>query len=128
MAINTFEDLICWQQSRVLVGLVYNLTQGTNFKKDYGLTDQIRRAAVSIMSNIAEGFGRGGNKELLQFLFIAKGSLAEVRSLLYLAKDLKYIDDRAFTSASVKALELNRVITAFIKSIKSHDRKDLKSM
>jgi four helix bundle protein len=104
------------------------MTQGPRFKKDYALTDQIRRAAVSVMSNIAEGFGRGGNKEFAQYLFIAKGSLAEVRSILYVAKDLKYIDDTAFTTASTSASELNRIIAGLIKSIRNRQLSDLKSL
>jgi four helix bundle protein len=74
MAVKNFEDLNVWQQARQLTQEVYRLTKTENFLKDFGLWDQIRRAAVSVMSNIAEGFERGGNQEFLQFLYIAKGS------------------------------------------------------
>ncbi|MDA8099864.1 MAG: four helix bundle protein [Nitrospiraceae bacterium] len=128
MAIKTFEDLICWQRSRELVRLVYRLTQSVQFQKDFGLKDQIRRAAVSVMSNIAEGFGRGGNKELAQYLYIAKGSLAETRSILYVALDLHYIDEKAFSAANAATQEIHTIITAFIKSIRNRSTPDLKSM
>jgi len=111
-----------------LVNLIYGMTQNGRFEKDYGLKDQIRRAAVSVMSNIAEGFGRGGNRELMQFLYIAKGSLAEVRSILYVAQDLDYIDGKTFTAASAKAQDISNIVTAFIKSIKTRSTGDLKSM
>lgn len=89
--IRGFEDAVIWQHSRALVGLIYQITGKAPLSKDYAFRDQLQRAAVSIMSNIAEGFERGGNKELLHFLFIAKGSTAEVRSLLCVAADLHYM-------------------------------------
>ncbi|MHB8845876.1 MAG: four helix bundle protein [Nitrospirota bacterium] len=127
MSIKCFEDIICWQQARKLVSTIYDLTSSVKFNKDFGLKDQIQRASVSVMSNIAEGFGRGGNKELVQYLFIAKGSLAEVRSLLYVAKDLSYINESSFSTASKIASETDRLIGAFIKSIKIANKGDLRS-
>ena len=95
-AFKTFEEINAWQNARVLVKDVYALTRCGDFCKDYGLKDQIQRAAVSICSNIAEGFERRGNKELINFLWIAKGSAAEVCSQLYNARDLGYITDEQF--------------------------------
>ena len=128
MAIKSFEDLICWQRSRELVRLIYRMTQSARFEKDFGLKDQIRRSAVSVMSNIAEGFGRGGNKELTQYLYIAKGSLAETRSILYVALDMNYIDEKGFQTARTVTQEIHNIITAFIKSIKNRSTTDLKAM
>jgi four helix bundle protein len=91
MNIKKFEDLEIWQLSRQLTGQVYNVTKDSSFSKDIGLVNQIRRASVSIMPNIAEGFERGSNKEFIQFLYIAKGSSGELRSQLYIALDQDYI-------------------------------------
>lgn len=87
-----FEDIEAWQKARDLVRRVYHISQGSEFSRDYALKDQMRRAAISIMSNIAEGFERNGNKEFIHFLSIAKGSAGEVRSQLYVALDQRYID------------------------------------
>ena len=91
MAIKYFEDLEVWKEARHLTRQVYQLTSNSKFSKDFGLRDQIQRAAVSIMSNIAEGFERGGNQEFIQFLYIAKGSCGEVRAQLYVALDQGYV-------------------------------------
>ena len=91
---NYFEDLEVWKTARELTNRIYGITANGSFLKDSGLRDQIRRAAVSIMSNIAEGYERSGNQELIQFLSIAKGSSGEVRSQLYVAMDQEYIDKR----------------------------------
>ena len=94
MAILYFEDLEIWKCARELTNIIYLLTNNSTFSRDFGLRDQIRRASVSIMSNIAEGYERGGNQELMQFLSIAKGSCGEVRCQLYVAIDQKYLDKR----------------------------------
>jgi four helix bundle protein len=86
-----FEDLEIWKQARDLTSKIYHITSGKDFARDFGLKDQIRRAAVSVMSNIAEGYERGGNQEFIQFLSIAKGSCGEVRCQLYVAGDQGYI-------------------------------------
>lgn len=91
MAVKYFEDLEIWKEARRLTHQVYQATQDAGFAKDFGLRDQIQRAAVSVMSNVAEGFERGGNQEFTQFLYIAKGSCGEVRSQLYVALDQGYI-------------------------------------
>ena len=96
MTIKYFEDLEVWKEARHLNRQVYQITQDTVFSRDFGLRDQIRRAAVSVMSNIAEGFERGGNKEFIQFLYIARGSCGEVRSQLYVAFDQGYIGQGVF--------------------------------
>ena len=87
MSVKQFEDLETWKDARRLTQAIYCLTITEKFSKDFGLRDQIRRAAVSIMSNIAEGFERGGNQEFTQLLYVAKGSCGEVRSQLYVALD-----------------------------------------
>lgn len=88
--VRCFEDFKIWQDARLLVNQVYLYTAGV---KDYGFNDQVRRAAVSVMNNIAEGYEAGGNVMFKKFLQISRGSCGEVRSMLYLAKDLKYIDE-----------------------------------
>jgi len=94
--IEKFEDLIAWQKARELTKNIYKINRQGEFNKDFGLRDQIRRASVSIMSNVAEGFERGGRSEFHQFLVIAKGSCAELRSHLYVALDADYIDEQTF--------------------------------
>lgn len=93
MAVHRFEDLIAWQRARVLAREVYGITAREPFRKDFGLTGQIQRAAVSTMANIAEGFEKGRPAEFGRYLDIARGSLAEVRSHLYIALDVGYISD-----------------------------------
>jgi four helix bundle protein len=94
--VRTFEDLAVYQKARALVKEVYRVSRVGRFAKDFGLVDQVRRAAVSIVSNIAEGFERGGNAELIQFLYVAKGSCGEVRAQLTVAADQEYIDAETF--------------------------------
>ena len=94
--VERFEDIEAWKRSRVLTKKVYDCTKQRGFDKDFGLKDQIRRASVSTMSNIAEGFERGGNQEFLQFLATAKGSSGEVRAQLYVALDQGYISQQQF--------------------------------
>jgi four helix bundle protein len=122
-----FEDLAFWQQGRELTKAIYALTQKDGFAKDYGLKDQIQRAAVSVMSNIAEGFSRGTNVEFLQFLFIAKGSLSEVQSQLYVALDLAYITQDEFRQVYAKADQVAKTMNAFIQSVKRTGRSGLRA-
>ena len=91
MTVQNFEDLNVWKQARLLIQEVYRLTKTEKFSRDFGLRDQIQRAAISVMSNIAEGFERGGNQEFTQFLYVAKASCGEVRSQLYVALDQGYV-------------------------------------
>ena len=122
MIAKKFEDLIFWQRARELTKLIYSYTKNGSFHKDFGLKDQIRRAAVSTMANIAEGFGRGGNREFAQFLFIAKGSLTEAQSHLCVALDQEYIDEKKFKAASDKADEVIRLMNAFLMSIENGNK------
>lgn len=89
--IEKFEDLIAWQKARELTKEIYKVTKSGEFARDFGLRDQIRRASVSVMSNLAEGFERGRTTEFHQYLSIAKGSCAEVRCQLYIAWDAEYL-------------------------------------
>ena len=122
--IERFEDLIAWQKARQLVSDIYRITAHGEFAKDFGLRDQIRRAAVSVMSNIAEGFDRGSRSEFHQFLVIAKASCAEVRSQLYVAQDVGYINQENFNTANNNTSELSRIIGGLRAAIqKQRDQK-----
>ena len=114
-----FEDMDIWQQARGVTKAIYFHSQHGGFARGFGLRDQIRRAAVSIMSNIAEGFERGPNKEFIQFLYIAKGSSGEVRSQLYVAFDLGYIDKDTFETIRADLLSLSKQISGFIQYLQS---------
>ena len=115
--IERFEDLIAWQKSRELTATIYKTTGEGNFSKDFALRDQIRRAAVSVMSNIAEGFERKGSKEFHQFLIIAKASCAEVRSQLYVALDVGYINNNIFEDLYEKSVEVSKIISGLRTSV-----------
>ncbi len=108
--IEEFEELIAWQKARELTREVYRVTRQGVFAKDYGLSGQIQRAAVSIMSTIAEGFERGNPREFHQFLSVAKASCAEVRSQLYVALDAGYLDQTSFQELMRLAKETGKVI------------------
>jgi four helix bundle protein len=108
--IDKFEDLIAWQKARELTRNIYEITRTREFAKDFRLSGQIQSAAVSIMSNIAEGFERGGLGEFHQFLSTAKASCAELRSQLYVALDIGYIDERTFEDLRLQAEEVGRII------------------
>ena len=99
MKVDRFEDLDAWKVARELSNLIYAFGRESGFARDYGFKDQIQRAAVSVMNNIAEGFERGSNKDFAKFLFIARASTGEVRSMLYLALDQKYITTEQFKEA-----------------------------
>ncbi|MCK4528713.1 four helix bundle protein, partial [candidate division WOR-3 bacterium] len=94
--IEKFEDIEAWKKAREIVKDIYGITNKGNFSQDFALKDQMRRAAISIPSNIAEGFSRRSNKEFIQFLFIAKGSASELQTQLYLALDRKYLTEEQF--------------------------------
>jgi four helix bundle protein len=112
-----FEDILAWQKSRMLIGRIYLLFQNS---RDYSFRDQIQRATVSIMNNIAEGYERKGNKEFAKFLYIAKGSCGEVRSMLYLALDLSYIDKKEFDDLHTKTTEISRMLSGLIKTLQTY--------
>jgi len=113
-----FEELPVWKNSRELTTQIYKLTENSKFRRDFCLVDQIRRCSISISSNIAEGFERGSKKEFIQFLYIAKGSAGELRSQLYTALDLGYIDKVMHQTFLTQAESLSRQLAAFITSIK----------
>ena len=115
--IERFEDLIAWQKARELTIQIYRITRLGSFAKDFGLVGQIQRAAVSTMSNIAEGFERGGRGEFQQFLSIAKASCAEVRSQLYVALDIGYLDQATFNELMGKAEEVGRIVGGLRASV-----------
>ena len=102
-----------------MVTEIYGIVRNSkSFNQDYGLREQIQRTVVSVMSNIAEGYSRNTDKEFLQFLYIARGSVSEVQSLLYVAVDLKYIPENLFNSAYNKAAEVAKLLNGFIKYLK----------
>jgi four helix bundle protein len=113
--VRQFEDLNVWQESRQLVDAIYSASKQRAFNSDFSLREQIRRAAVSTMSNIAEGFERGSRKEFIQFLNIAKGSNGEVRSQLYVARDQKHITEYEFTALRDSTILLSKKLSAFIR-------------
>ena len=108
--IKIFEDLIAWQKARELTREIYRVTTCGKFEKDFGLRNQIQRACVSIMSNIAEGFDRASRAEFHQYLVIAKGSCAEVRSQLYVAYDVGYVSNNEFDKLKKLTEELSKII------------------
>jgi len=117
--VRCFEDLICWQRARALVKGVYVAMKGCS---DYGFRDQIQRAAVSVMSNIAEGFERGTRQELLNYLYIAKGSAGEVRAQLYAGLDAGYFNIEMFEHLNGLAIECSRLLQSFADKVKGGSR------
>jgi len=116
---NSFEDLPVWQNARELASLVYKTSTEGKLNKDYGLRNQIQKAVVSVSSNIAEGFERGSKREFIQFLYIAKGSCGELRSQLYIAKDLGYLSNSASETLIKSASNASKQIYGFIKYLKT---------
>jgi four helix bundle protein len=119
MKITRFEDLECWKEARNIFNRVYSVCRVNGFRKDYSLTDQVKRSASSIMANIAEGFSRKGNKEFIQFLFIAKASAAELQSHLYIALDQRYFDKAQFDELYEELDKVQRQISNLIKYLNS---------
>jgi len=115
--VERFEDLIAWQKARELTKQIYLLTRKGEFSRDFGLRDQIQRAAVSIMSNLAEGFERGSRAEFHQFIVIAKASCAEVRSQLFVALDVGHISKKEFDQVHALATEVSRILGGLRASI-----------
>lgn len=112
--VKRFEDLRAWQGSRELVNLIYAASRTSPFDRDFGLRDQIRRAAVSVMSNIAEGFGAGTDAEFMRFLGYARRSVSETQSQAYIALDQEYLDKPAFEAIYSKANEIERQINSLL--------------
>ena len=116
MIIVRFEDIVAWQKSRDFVKLIYQIFGKTS---DFGFRGQILRASVSIMNNIAEGFEKKSNKDFIKFLNISKGSCGEVRSMLYVAKDVGYLEQNTFELLYNQTVEISKILSGFIRSLKS---------
>ena len=127
-SIKKFEDLKVWQKARELNLHIYKILNNPIFSKDFGLKDQIRRASISIISNIAEGFERNGNKEFNQFLSIAKASAGEVRSQLYITNDLNYISQDEFELIFNMLIEVSKMISGLMSYLKTTEIKGSKFM
>jgi four helix bundle protein len=124
--IERFEDIDAWKIARELTKIIYEVTAQGKLATDFSLRDQLRRAAVSIMANIAEGFEREGNKEFRQFLATAKGSVGEVKSLLYIALDAGLTSSEQFNRIMALADESSRLIAGFLRYLKASDHKGSK--
>lgn len=123
-----FEEIEAWRKSRELTRRVYEISAQGAFARDYGLCDQLRRASVSVMSNIAEGFERGGNREFIHFLSISKGSAGEIRSQIYVALDQGYIDKVTFDTIHALTREVSRMIGGLIQYLQKSEMKGPKFM
>ncbi len=117
--IQRFEDIEAWQKARALTKTIYQMTSRGEFARDFALRDQIRRAGVSSMSNIAEGFEREGNREFVQFLTQSKGSTGEIKSLLYVALDARFISQEDFQRTYGVADETGRLLGGFMRYLRS---------
>ena len=124
--IRRFEDLEIWQKARVFCKKIFGITNYEKFSKDFRLKDQIKASSGSIMDNIAEGFERSGNKEFVQFLFVAKGSCGESRSQLYRVFDFEYIGKEEFDELMQEAVNLSQDISNFINYLKQSEMKGSK--
>lgn len=119
--ITKIEDLLIWQESRFLVKNIFLITSSDKYSKEFFLKDQIKRSAVSVMSNIAEGYGRGGNREFIQFLYIANGSLSELKSQLYISFDFNLISEEQLENYLKDVLKIENMIKAFARKIRESD-------
>ncbi len=124
--IRQFEDILSWQKARDLTRKIYTAARKDEFSKDFALKDQIRRAAISITSNIAEGFERDGSREFIQFLSHAKGSCGEVRSQLYLALDAGYLKEDEWKTLHQSCLEISRLLDSFSNYLRDTEIKGSK--
>jgi len=124
--IRRFDEIEAWQKARELTKLVYKLSGCGSFAKDFGLRDQIRRASVSMMANIAEGFERDGTGEFVQFLAVAKGSAAEVLSHAYVALDQNFISQEDFDRLVARTAEVGRMLAALMTYLRRSGTKGLK--
>ena len=124
--IKSFEELPMWKDARKFTNKIYNLTKKFPSREMYGLNSQITKAAVSIMSNIAEGFDRFSSREFIRFLVISRGSISEVQNDLYIALDLKYINQNEFQLVYDNAKNLGKQINGFIKYLRNHKDGDSK--
>jgi len=122
-SLNRFVELEVWQKARELTRLIYESSRDGEFARDFGLRDQIRRAAVSVMSNIAEGFERGGNAEFIHFLAMARGSVSELESQLYVALDQEYLTEERFKELQKLTGSTQRLIGGLVRYLKSSGMK-----
>ncbi len=113
--VEKFEDLRCWQEARILVKEIYLLTEKGKLAKDFDTRSQLRRATLSVMNNIAEGFGKFSNKEFIRYLDIANNSASEVKSILYVLHDLGYSTEDEIKKLQTKADEVKVLCLALIK-------------
>jgi four helix bundle protein len=117
--IESFEDLDCWKKSRELVNLIFDICENQMKNKDFSTQDQIKRAALSTMNNIAEGFGRYSNKEFIRFLEYSASSSMEIRSMLYILSDRKYIDENEFEKCYKLTNDLTNTTLGLIRYLKT---------
>jgi four helix bundle protein len=120
LRIERFEDVDSWKEARLLVSDIYRLLANC---RDFGFKDQMQRAAVSVMSNIAEGFDRGSNREFIQYLVISRGSVSEVKSFAYAGFDIGHVDAKAFEAIKARCVKLINLLNGFIRFLKETQRK-----
>jgi len=116
MSYQEFKELRVWQEAKQLAIRIYKITANTQFSKDFGLRDQVRKAAVSVASNIAEGYEKNSNKDFVRYLLIAKGSLAELRTQLEIALEIGYIDKKVFEKAEDQCKKITAMVIKLIKA------------
>ncbi len=122
-----FEDIIAWQKALELSDLIYEYSNKDKFSKDFGLRDQMRRASISVVSNIAEGFEREGNNQFIYFLLVAKASAGELRAQLYIARNQKYITIEEFEKLNSKVLEVSKTISGFVSYLRTQKKESIES-
>jgi four helix bundle protein len=120
-----FEDIIAWQKALELSDIIYSHSNKEKFSKDFGLRDQMRRASISVVSNIAEGFEREGNNQFIFFLLVAKASAGELRAQLYIARNQNYISMNEFEIINQKVIEVSKTISGFISYLRTQKKNDL---
>lgn len=121
--VDRFEDLDCWKKSRELMNAIYDICEGTKLAKDYSTQDQIKRAVISTMNNIAEGFGRYSDKEFTRFLEYSASSSMEVRSMLYILLDRKFIDQNTFDASYKLTIDHTSLTLGLIRYLISKQKK-----
>jgi len=122
MSFQSYHEIESWREARCLTRNVYEITSKGRLQKDFGLRDQMQRSSVSVMSNIAEGFGRGSNRDFIRFLKYARGSLLELQSQLYVAVDVGYIHDDRFQRLLERCRTIARLINGLIRYLEESDR------
>jgi four helix bundle protein len=122
-----FEDIIAWQKALELSDIIYSHSNKEKFSKDFGLRDQMRRASISVVSNIAEGFKREGNNQFIYFLLVAKASAGELRAQLYIARNQNYISMNEFEIINQKVIEVSKTISGFISYLRTQKKNDLEA-